>query len=355
MIRSKGEAGTGNIVEAVRHLRSITRRHPQAHPGRPGRAVRLGQAAPGAPRRSCRRWPRPAGCPCPLFCAGGIATPADAALVMQLGAEAVFVGSGIFKSADPAPRAKAIVEATTHFRDAHILAKVSRGLGDAHDRHRHGRSRPPPGRPGLVGPMSGERSRPPGAPAHRRAGAAGRVRRARPRPRRPRRRRRRGPRGPTELDGVDAPGHARRRVDDDVDAARVVGPVRPPRQAAGRRPAGARDLRRHDPAGRRGARRPARPAQLRRHRPRPCAATPTAARSTASRPISTSPSWGRLPSTPCSSGPRSSTASGADVEVLAPRSTTVPCWPVRAPVTVAAFHPELSGDAGSTRASSRRS
>jgi pyridoxal 5'-phosphate synthase pdxS subunit len=67
--------------------------------------------------------------PVPLFCAGGIATPADAALAMQLGAEAVFVGSGIFKSADPAPRAKAIVEATAHFRDAHILAKVSRGLG----------------------------------------------------------------------------------------------------------------------------------------------------------------------------------------------------------------------------------
>jgi pyridoxal 5'-phosphate synthase pdxS subunit len=68
--------------------------------------------------------------PVPLFCAGGIATPADAALVMQLGAEAVFVGSGIFKSEDPATRAKAIVEATTHFEDAHILAKVSRGLGE---------------------------------------------------------------------------------------------------------------------------------------------------------------------------------------------------------------------------------
>ena len=67
--------------------------------------------------------------PVPLFCAGGIATPADAALAMQLGAEAVFVGSGIFKSDDPAPRAKAIVEATTHFQDAAILAKVSRGLG----------------------------------------------------------------------------------------------------------------------------------------------------------------------------------------------------------------------------------
>jgi pyridoxal 5'-phosphate synthase pdxS subunit len=67
--------------------------------------------------------------PVPIFCAGGIATPADAALAMQLGGEAVFVGSGIFKSDDPAPRAKAIVEATTHFRDAHVLARVSRGLG----------------------------------------------------------------------------------------------------------------------------------------------------------------------------------------------------------------------------------
>ena len=69
--------------------------------------------------------------PVPMFCAGGIATPADASLVMQLGAEAVFVGSGIFKSEDPAPRAKAIVEATTHFRDPAVVAKVSRGLGDA--------------------------------------------------------------------------------------------------------------------------------------------------------------------------------------------------------------------------------
>ena len=66
----------------------------------------------------------------PLFCAGGIATPADASLVMQLGAEAVFVGSGIFKSSDPARRARAIVEATTHYRDSHILAKVSKGLGE---------------------------------------------------------------------------------------------------------------------------------------------------------------------------------------------------------------------------------
>ena len=88
--------------------------------------------------------------PVPLFCAGGIATPADAALVMQLGAEAVFVGSGIFKSADPARRAKAIVEATTHFQDAAILAKVSRGLGAAMPGLEIDAARRQAGRPGLV-------------------------------------------------------------------------------------------------------------------------------------------------------------------------------------------------------------
>jgi pyridoxal 5'-phosphate synthase pdxS subunit len=128
MIRSKGEAGTGNIVEAVRHLRSIlgdiraiagcdpTERYGWAkHLQAP---VGLVEEIAGTGRL-----------PVPLFCAGGIATPADAALVMQLGAEAVFVGSGIFKSEDPAVRARAIVEATAHFADPEILAKVSRGLG----------------------------------------------------------------------------------------------------------------------------------------------------------------------------------------------------------------------------------
>jgi pyridoxal 5'-phosphate synthase pdxS subunit len=128
MIRSKGEAGTGNIVEAVRHLRSITgdmRRITQAD------SAELYDWAKQlrAPVPLVQEIAETGKLPVPLFCAGGIATPADAALAMQLGAEAVFVGSGIFKSADPAPRAKAIVEATTHFRDAHILAKVSRGLG----------------------------------------------------------------------------------------------------------------------------------------------------------------------------------------------------------------------------------
>ena len=128
MIRSKGEAGTGNIVEAVRHLRSIIgdiRRITQADSAELFDWAKKLQA----PLPLVQEIAETGVLPVPLFCAGGIATPADAALAMQLGAEAVFVGSGIFKSADPAPRAKAIVEATTHFRDAHILAKVSRGLG----------------------------------------------------------------------------------------------------------------------------------------------------------------------------------------------------------------------------------
>src|SRR3954462_13058628 len=130
MIRSKGEAGTGNVVEAVRHLRSIL-----------GDIHKIGTADSAELFDWAKQLQAPLGLvqevaeigklPVPMFCAGGIATPADAALVMQLGAEAVFVGSGIFKSDNPAPRAKAIVEATTNFRDADILAKVSRGLGGA--------------------------------------------------------------------------------------------------------------------------------------------------------------------------------------------------------------------------------
>jgi pyridoxal 5'-phosphate synthase pdxS subunit len=130
LIRSKGEAGTGNIVEAVRHLRSIL-----------GDVRRVTQADSAELYEWAKRLQAPVGLvqelsetgrlPVPLFCAGGIATPADAALVMQLGAESVFVGSGIFKSSDPPRRAKAIVEATTHFADPAIVAKVSRGLGEA--------------------------------------------------------------------------------------------------------------------------------------------------------------------------------------------------------------------------------
>jgi pyridoxal 5'-phosphate synthase pdxS subunit len=130
MIRSKGEAGTGDIVEAVRHLRSIT--------GLIRRLTTLDEAELfgvakeiQAPHDLVRRVAQAGALPVPLFCAGGIATPADASLVMQLGAQAVFVGSGIFKSDDPAPRAAAIVEATTHFRDAARVAKASEGLGTA--------------------------------------------------------------------------------------------------------------------------------------------------------------------------------------------------------------------------------
>ena len=130
MIRSKGEAGTGNIVEAVRHLRSILgdiRKITQAD-----QAELFGWAKKlQAPIGLIQEVAETGSLPVPMFCAGGIATPADASLVMQLGAEAVFVGSGIFKSEDPAPRAKAIVEATTHFQDPAMIAKVSSGLGDA--------------------------------------------------------------------------------------------------------------------------------------------------------------------------------------------------------------------------------
>ncbi|MHB1911640.1 MAG: pyridoxal 5'-phosphate synthase lyase subunit PdxS, partial [Acidimicrobiales bacterium] len=130
LIRSKGEAGTGNIVEAVRHLRSIR-----------GDIRRIGVADSAefydwakklaAPVALVQEIAESGRLPVPLFCAGGIATPSDASLVMQLGAEAVFVGSGIFKSEDPSRRARAIVEATTHFREAAIVAKVSAGLGEA--------------------------------------------------------------------------------------------------------------------------------------------------------------------------------------------------------------------------------
>jgi pyridoxal 5'-phosphate synthase pdxS subunit len=128
LIRSKGEAGTGNIVEAVRHLRSI---HGDIGSLAKADAAELYAWAKNlaAPIDLVREVAETGRLPVPLFCAGGIATPADAALVMQLGAEAVFVGSGIFKSEDPARRARAIVEATTHHDDPQIVAKVSRGLG----------------------------------------------------------------------------------------------------------------------------------------------------------------------------------------------------------------------------------
>jgi pyridoxal 5'-phosphate synthase pdxS subunit len=130
MIRSKGEAGTGDIVEAVRHMRRIT--------GDIRRLASLGEEETagaakelGAPLELVQGVARDGCLPVVLFCAGGIATPADAALMMALGAEGVFVGSGIFKSEDPAVRARAIVEATTHWQDSERVAEASRGLGPA--------------------------------------------------------------------------------------------------------------------------------------------------------------------------------------------------------------------------------
>ena len=130
MIRSKGEAGTGNVVEAVRHMREITsgiKRLAQLGPEELAGAAKEHRA----PLEVVREVAGAGRLPVPLFCAGGIATPADAALMMQLGAEGNFVGSGIFKSADPERRAKAIVEATTHYNDPERVTAASIGLGEA--------------------------------------------------------------------------------------------------------------------------------------------------------------------------------------------------------------------------------
>ena len=131
MIRSKGEAGTGDVSNATTHMRTDPRPRSAACSSMTrGRALRRGQGAAGALR--ARREVAEAGkLPVVLFTAGGIATPADAAMMMQLGAEGVFVGSGIFKSGNPAQRAEAIVKATTFYDDPDVIAKVSRGLGEA--------------------------------------------------------------------------------------------------------------------------------------------------------------------------------------------------------------------------------
>jgi pyridoxal 5'-phosphate synthase pdxS subunit len=130
MIRSKGEAGTGNVVEAVRHMREITTGIKQLSLLRPEELATAAKELP-APLEVVQEVAAAGRLPVPLFCAGGIATPADAALMMQLGAEGNFVGSGIFKSADPERRARAIVEATTHFNDPERVAAASIGLGEA--------------------------------------------------------------------------------------------------------------------------------------------------------------------------------------------------------------------------------
>jgi pyridoxal 5'-phosphate synthase pdxS subunit len=130
MMRTKGEAGTGNIVEAVRHMRSVWDgiRRLQNMPEDELMAEAKELGAPYELVKETRELGR---LPVVNFAAGGVATPADAALMMQLGADGVFVGSGIFKAEDPAPRAHAIVQAVTHYNDPQILADVSRGLGEA--------------------------------------------------------------------------------------------------------------------------------------------------------------------------------------------------------------------------------
>ncbi|MGD0054973.1 MAG: pyridoxal 5'-phosphate synthase lyase subunit PdxS [Acidimicrobiales bacterium] len=130
LIRSKGEAGTGNVVEAVRHLRTIYTQMRRLQSADTSELFTLAKELQ-APLALVQEVAATGKLPVPLFCAGGISTPADASLVLQLGAEAIFVGSGIFKSEDPVRMAGAIVEATTHFREAGVVAKVSTGLGDA--------------------------------------------------------------------------------------------------------------------------------------------------------------------------------------------------------------------------------
>ena len=129
MIRTNGEAGSGNVVEAVRHMRAVQSEIRRLTTLRPDELMAAAKEL-GAPYELVCEVARIGKLPVPNFAAGGIATPADAALMMQLGAEAIFVGSGIFKSTDPAARARAIVEATTYYDKPEVVARVSQGLGE---------------------------------------------------------------------------------------------------------------------------------------------------------------------------------------------------------------------------------
>jgi pyridoxal 5'-phosphate synthase pdxS subunit len=129
MLRTKGEAGSGDIVEAVRHMRAVQTSIRRLTTLQPEELMAEAKNL-GAPFELVRLVAAEGKLPVPNFAAGGVATPADASLMMQLGAEAIFVGSGIFKSTDPAERARAIVRATTHYMDPAVLAEVSRGLGE---------------------------------------------------------------------------------------------------------------------------------------------------------------------------------------------------------------------------------
>ena len=162
MIRTKGEAGTGNVVEAVRHQRAMLRQIAEVTQLRPEQYVSKAKEL-GAPADLVRIVAEQGRLPVVNFAAGGLATPADAALMMQLGVDGVFVGSGIYKSEDPAPRARAIVEATTHFSDPEILAKVSHGLGEPMQGLEIGTPRDPAAGPRLVGSGSSREDRRPRA------------------------------------------------------------------------------------------------------------------------------------------------------------------------------------------------
>jgi pyridoxal 5'-phosphate synthase pdxS subunit len=129
MIRTKGEAGTGDVVEAVRHMRAVHSGIRRLQSLREEELMAEAKAM-GAPFELVREVREMGRLPVVNFAAGGVATPADAALMMQLGADGVFVGSGVFKSEDPAPRARAIVQAVTHYQDPKILADISKGLGE---------------------------------------------------------------------------------------------------------------------------------------------------------------------------------------------------------------------------------
>jgi pyridoxal 5'-phosphate synthase pdxS subunit len=129
MIRTKGEAGTGDVVEAVRHARAVIGEIRRINGMRADELMAYAKEI-GAPYELVKETAEKGRLPVVNFAAGGVATPADAAMMMQLGMDGVFVGSGIFKSGNPALRAKAIVEAVTHFNDAKILAEVSKGLGE---------------------------------------------------------------------------------------------------------------------------------------------------------------------------------------------------------------------------------
>ena len=240
MIRSKGEAGTGNVVEATRHMRSIR--------AEIRRLATLDEAELFAAAKELRapvelvsEIAEPGKLPVVLFTAGGIATPADAAMMMQLGAEGVFVGSGIFKSGDPAKRAAAIVKATTFFDDPDVIAKVSRGLGEAMvginvDDAARRAERLADARL-VTAPSIGVLALQGDVREHLAAlRAQGAERGAGPAPRGAGRRRRPGPAG--------------RGVDHDGQAAPRLRPARAAARAVARRAAGVRLVRRDDPAGR---------------------------------------------------------------------------------------------------------